>query len=640
MEGSRGSVRPLAFFCESLWPNTRFRALLLSIVAFSGCAFWLAAALRHPDVPLSVMAMFRNGGGASSDTQVYPLITSYLKVGERIVYESLGSNARSFRFASLLPHALSFALFGVYGFVLADAAVKLAYHGSLSALIKTLGIRSSLAESASLFVVANGHKLITAVAKAWGKEWFLFLGDMRLPRPFVADVFFFGALAFVLLPCVLDLDEITDASWVVCGVLLSALLQSDVHAFTVLALAVGIQFARGVLGVARKDRGRRTRMLKACVLLGGAFVVTCLPFALERAGEDPEMRGRLGVFPVARSAPLVSLQGFPFFGIATAVVVVTLAILVVCAARDRRLRARSILALWTVGVLATVALPVSCLVLGQAVQTYHFGIRLRVISSLLLVLSSAHAVECIMTYCNEHCGSRPLTSRLLGHAPWVGKVLVCTVCISFTALMSWRHAEAKGGDAFIALAKRLAGGVHTEWKVMGTLDPQVSWWWTSFAGGNAYVPDASLTTVSDAILEERFASFCREIGMSREEFREALSTWEAMVYWLGVLKYQAFKSYSIAPLADYAERDQAWIRQNTSDDCWRLALPRTAVARLMRTFDDAEPASDSSRRLDLIVLTKSGVMRKLGPAPAKYDLIYESDAYRIWERRERASPAQ
>jgi hypothetical protein len=148
-----------------------------------------------------------------------------------------------------------------------------------------------------------------------------------------------------------------------------------------------------------------------------------------------------------------------------------------------------------------------------------------------------------------------------------------------------------------------------------------------------------LTVVPDAELESRLASFCREIGMRREAFREAISH-PATAAWVGGLKYQAFKSYSIAPLADYAERDREWIRQNTSDDCWRLALPRTVVARLMKTFDDAKPASDSSRRLDLIMLTKSGVMRKLGPAPAKYDLIYESDAYRIWERRERSSPAQ
>jgi hypothetical protein len=623
---------PFAVFWESLRPDSLYRVLLLLIVAFGGGAFWLFAVWRHPGVPLNVLVMFRNGGGAHGDALTYPMITSFLSAHDTVVFESSSFGLQPSGVAGLLPYGVCYALFGIYGFIIADIIVKLLYYASLAGLLKTLGIRAEyLAESISAFFVANGREAIAALSTVVsGKLWIIFLGgDMRIPRPFVTDVFFFGALALLLLPYFRELRTIPYSVWVALGGLLSALMQGDITLFIVLGMALPFQVAL-LLWKAFRDRGLRPRIAKALALQWTAFAVVSVPFVIQRLSEHPDFVIRVGLFPVARTSLLFSREGLPYFFCATAMAAGTWALLLVGPRRDRVQRTRPILALWAVAALGIAALPVSSFLMGKAVQTYHFGLVLRFICSLLIVLCAGHVVEAVAGYANSY----PRGQVVVRAGRRIAQVLVCVLSLYYATAVAWDQAEARGAPGFLAMANMLDANRREEWKVVGTLDPMVSWWWTAFGGHYAYVPDCTRTPLADAQLEERFVSFCREVGMGTESFRQVLSDQQTIASWLGGLKYQAFRGYAIAPLEDYSERDRQWIRHHTSEECWqRLSLPTTTVTRLTRLFEAARPISDDAPRLDLIVLSNEPNLRNLTPPPDRYELIYANETYRVWERK-------
>lgn len=626
------TLSPAAFFWESLRPDTPYRAALLVIVAFSGAAFWLAAKILHPDVPLGVLAMVRNGGGQNGDVQIYPVITSLFHVGEEVVYEALGSGIRSTPFVILLPHGVLYALFGVSGFAVADVLFKLLYYASLCALLKTVGLRvAGVSESISALVTANGQALMSLVAKTlWGKSWVLFLGTMRIPRPFVTDSVLFWALALILVPFLVGTSGMKRASWIALGALLGVLMQWDPYLFLPLALVLGSGGGYWLLSILRNPT-QRTQLIGSWILMAATGALIASPYVAQRLIERPEIPARLGLFPVSRTTPIVSAGGVPFLAIATALVVATVGILLTTSVRERTRRVRPLLALWIVTTLATVALPISCVVLGRAAQTYHAGITVRTMASLLIVVCAGHALAVVIE--RVRALHRTWARGLVRAAAGTAKVLICGLCLVFTATTAWTQAEAQPDTSFLRLATALSQRHRPEWRVIGTLDPQVSWWWTSFGGGNAYVPDATVTIVSDAELEKRLAAFCREIGMSRDEFRAEIVQWETMARWLGGLKYQAFSSYTPVPLADYPEQERARIRATAADDCWALVLPTSAVERLLRIFDATAPAADLPQRLDLIVIRQETSTQHLAPRPERYNLIYADDAYRVWERK-------
>jgi len=582
--------------------------------------------------------MYRNGGGWEGDVEYYPLITSYFHLGEELVYESRGTGLRSLPYVALFPHGVLFALFGIGGLVLADALVKLLYYGSLSGLMKTLGLGAYAAESISAFVVANGWYAVGVVTNAaFGKPWLLFLADMRIPRPFVTDVILFVTLAFLLRPCLEKIDKINSTSWLLFGVLLGLLMQSDIFSFLILGPALIAQ--SGYLGWrALRRTDLWARIWANWGLCAAAFILISVPFIVQRASEHPDIPVRLGVFPVPRTSPLVSPEGLSYVGVATAMVLATLLIVAVCSPRQQELRVRSILALWVVDVLSVLGLPVSCMALGKSLQTIHFGFGVHAISSLVMVLCCAQVAESIATLLRRRFAPRAAGRQLVRCARRGGEVLLCATCAFYTSALAWQHADASGLPGFIPLATELSRHKLDNWKVMGTPDDEVSYWWTSFGGGCAYLPDCLFTTVPDRALEERFVSFCREIGMNRKDFQAELSEHETKARWLGGLKFQASRDYLPAPLEDYSAEDRAWILQHRSyDSWWRLVIPQTTEARLVRMFDAAKPASETARRLDVIVLKRDKVTRSLAPSADRYRLVYEDETYRVWERRARSA---
>jgi hypothetical protein len=687
MTADPSACSPLTFFWESVWPRRPYQVVVLLILVFSGAAFWLAAVIRHPDTPLDVLAMFRNGGGSQADTEAYPLITRYLRRGEQFVYEAQGSGVRPESIFALLPHGVLFAGLGISGIVLADVLVQICYYGGLCALVRTLGVRSPVAEFAGLFAVAKGSGLVSAASLALaGKPWLLFLGDMRLPRPFVTDIFFLLALAYLVLPFVVAPAHIRRSAWALLGFFLGAVMQGDPTSFMILAVAAVFPFTyllvrlrrdgmplqrvstnagqaeRGCLPPLKKgDRGGFVRMIRSqippdlpfskggtcyrsenrhslhgvfgnLILLTAVCAVTSLPFVWQRLGEHPDVPRRLGVFPVSRSAPLISLDGASYLVVATIGAALVLLIVAACRPDDTRRYLRAVVALWLTALAGLLALPVSCVVLGKAAQTAHFGVGVRVVASVLMLLCGASAFDAAATFARQRFGMRRLRR--------IAAACVCGACVYYSGAAAWRHAGATTLPGFIPLAVELHSLRHEGWQVMGTFDFQVALWWTAFAGGYTYFPDCSTTTLSDDALEERFASFGREIGMDAEGFRAQVADPMTRAAWLGALKYQGFQGYALAPLDEYADSDRAFIERNTSELCWsRLVVPRTTEARWLRLFDAAAPALASPWRLDLIVLRNDGVQGQLAPPAEQYDLIYTSDWYRAWQRRPAVAPA-
>src|SRR4029078_5474019 len=104
-----------------------------------------------------------------------------------------GSKLRSFPYATLIPHSACFALFGPYGFPIADVLVTGLYYLLLLLFFRTLGVSRGTSTFAALLLtlqlpirlelsalLGNSSPSFPLIAPTWG---------MRIPRPFVSSLY-------------------------------------------------------------------------------------------------------------------------------------------------------------------------------------------------------------------------------------------------------------------------------------------------------------------------------------------------------------------------------------------------------------------------------------------------------------------
>ncbi len=167
-------------------------------------------------------------------------------------------------------------------------------------------------------------------------------------------------------------------AWACLGAALALVVQSDIYcAFTLLgafALLVLYMWWLKAQGIYRN----------AAIAIG-TMVVLCVPFVLQRLLEHPDLPVRYGIFHVQRLRPLFDLQRMVRSGVPLAVLGCTYGLARVFRVEIDRLYgngwARSLRGLviffCAIIVLGYAAMPISTIVLGKAIQIYHFPWRAR-----------------------------------------------------------------------------------------------------------------------------------------------------------------------------------------------------------------------------------------------------------------------
>src|SRR5262249_61585722 len=111
-----------------------------------------------------------------------------------------------------------------------------------------------------------------------------------------------------------------------------------------------------------------------------------------------------------------------------------------------------------------------------------------------------------------------------------------------------------------------------------------------------------LTTVPDAVIEERLFRFCHLLGMDRSEFARFLNRRYVATFWLGLAKYNFSKGHMASSYDDYSPEAQRTLANTTIFSAWNIAIPTSEQRRLATAY--GETPAGALPRLDVIVLIK------------------------------------
>jgi hypothetical protein len=434
-------------------------------------------------------------------------------------------------------------------------------------------------------------------------------------------------------------------------VALSLLLQGDVYFAAIVGLGVAALAIARLFAPPATPPGRLARRL--LVLAAGATVAAA-PFVLQRAAELPDIPRRLGVFPVARSSPLflTGVGGPPRSVFIVAALVAAFGLALWLARPDPSLPAKrlpaALIALMLGGYFA---LPASTVVLGQAVQIYHFVEAFEIVTTFAAVLCALWLLQ----------WGWALASRRRGETLWPRRRWVIGLLVGVVIAGLWlqlatfhraRRFYAGHGRADMApynelisyradarsLAQELARPRYAGALTAATFDQQFSTWWTVFADRLVFFPNPFASPLPDSFFEERVMAFCRLLGMTPEEFFGFLQK-RRTLEWLAHYKYQASAAYTFAPLERYSAPET--IVAGGKFAGWDLAIPIDELQRLTEAYADLPPDFGRDWRLDLVVLTNDRMFRGRAPDPARFALSYQNPTFRVYLRRaEATAPAQ
>src|SRR5262249_15385842 len=240
-------------------------------------AFWVAAARHEPQVPLSVQALFRPQG----DIQYFPVIAAlaHASLRDPTVLEFGREGVTGVPVASLLPHAVCFALLGPVGLAVADALVALAFFLAVVLLLRLLGVPSLLARCLGLVVATPAGSFLShqfALVQSLPNIQFW---AFRIPRPFVTSVFVVLMLATTVAVVRSRASQTNARVWAWWGLCTSLVIQSDPYAAFGLVPLVPLV----MVGVLHDERGASRHFWGRCLAFGVAATLSGLPFLLQRA---------------------------------------------------------------------------------------------------------------------------------------------------------------------------------------------------------------------------------------------------------------------------------------------------------------------------------------------------------------------
>lgn len=637
------------------------------VVAGAALRYWIASIPALRTEPLSVVALYK-----TNDIEYLPMASALarLRVGEWNVLERAGHGLTSFPLFSVALHSMSMAVAGVYGLIAADVIVFLLFYAAIVHLLKVCRIRSPWRECVALVLAAGGAtnlQFYLSPRALWlfFRDWKLdsWIWGSRFPRPFPSELFIIVSLALMLRLLWSRRALLNKASWLVMGVVLSAVLQGDMHTALVLLLSLG-----PIVAYAWWRAADRRRELLLC--LGGfaiGFAGASTLFLLQRLAEHPDLPRRLGAFHVGRLE-------FPFqLSSPKRTLVPRLLWLLVCgwlvwrtADRTDRMFKLRVLGFFALAILAAFfTLPVSTFLAGQSIQLYHFPSRFRLISSYVFLVSGLWAVQAIAAWITPWARQRVRLPVALPHVA-IASVLLWTVGWNvwgqpfFTGprsmieddavrgeerlttqshmraglLAAWRQLPNYRSD-FSALAQELSSARYSDARVMATADLQLFCWWMTFTDGYTFLPETFLTTVPDAEIERRLMLFGRLLGMDDAAFLEFVNRKYVIFHWLAHDKYQASKAHTFAPIDDYDADARRAIADTNIFSSWSLRVPLSEQRRLLDAYRRTPLDMRSLPRLDMIVLING--LEDFTPVSPEFVRAYSNATFTVWKRASRDS---
>jgi hypothetical protein len=603
-------------------------------ILFSALAPWVSSRVSFPNEPFDVSVIYRSREG---DIQYFPLIAQFARgtITDGTLKETEGSTLRSFPFATLLPHAFSVAVFGQYGFVVADVLVAVAYLLFVVLLCRTVGVSPPLSIIAALCIALRLpiYLFDTAGLPPMFKLW-----EMRIPRPYVSELYLVMTVVAAL--ALLTTKQARLSHWLLLAAAFGLLLQGDIHGAFILVVASPVVFYY----IVKRDGLART--LRSGLYASVLVAVLISPFVAQQLVQHPDIPVRWGVFPVERDGVVEFFRGTMRWRWLVGHAVVSLALLMAISRHahsrsnahlEEARRARGVLfyALSLLGA-AVVCYPLSILILGSTVQPYHFDDRaLRVYSYAVIVLAFLLV-------------DRFVFFRLANPRPYLYATMFIVLALGLgyrlrdtAAFQSHLRPQFFGShtaathpsyrESFTELTSFLDRTVPDR-AVVASFDHQVFSWWLTFHRGYWFLAEPFVSSASDQELETRLALLCRELGMSPQDYRIFIQQTYINVFWLGLLKYQASHWYTYSSLDDYTPEDRSRIVQ--SWDFWeRPTIPQSELTRLTTAFENATSLESGKRALDVIVLSNRGPEQPWAPPAQTWQLAFRNDGFRVYVAR-------
>lgn len=612
-------------------------AFLCFLVVLNFSLWWVGQHYQHPDDAISVLAMYREEPG------YHPLFRSMGEptLGETVIYEEYGQGIRFMPIPSLMPFGILIKLFGPYGYIVADAIIPVLFYLCMRKFATLLGGDLLVARIFAFFCTLRTYKFLEVLI---GFKFPLIWG-YKIPRPFVSELYFIGALIFIL-ALILQPQRSQRQRWIWLAVLIGLVAQSQFYFLLPLVVAASVAAVFALLDCYKDGKQLRQLFVTWCWCIAIGLVVF-LPFIVQRLNESDDIHQRMGLVAMNLSS-MPSI--FAFYGdnpennalICFLLAAVALAIVAFYALihPNPEVRKGHIRATQVLGWLLLVSLLSPWLVvylLNQTLLLHHFEKSFIAISS----------------YCLLGCGlmlmKLPQSETIRNGIRKI--ILTSTAMVSLLLFSSqiWYYFTAsppphtgvfdssfdKHGTAYRKEFSKLADFLETRAdegdKVLGSFDTQVNSWWSSFGGGFVYSPDPTNSLASNEKLEFRVLEVAKIMRMPEAEFRLWVRDPYNIVYFLLLHKYAASRHYTASDLSDYHEEDlaKAWNEDTRVNDANVFVMPRSEEERLTKAML-ALPDVAPQHRLDLLVVASPVVGE---PSSERFEMVYSSDIFRVYKLR-------
>src|SRR5262249_24788616 len=257
-----------------------------------GLLYWFFAAIYRNHEPLRITIFYRFG-----DVDYLPLIYSLARAhySEFLDPSSYGTGLLPFPIVSLLPYALSIAIFGDAGFIVADG---------LLSMTRFLLVYFLIVSCTSNKPAAAGAALAVTPVLYWFYRFELFgLSEnfFRYPRPYVTQLFSMAAIftSFWLFR-ELKARELRPILAFGHGVLIGLAAQGNLYASVALLLATGLIFG----GLIVFDGLGRQLLITASLIVLGSLAAS-VPLMVQSLSVPEDVLRRWGMFPHPRFWSLV-----------------------------------------------------------------------------------------------------------------------------------------------------------------------------------------------------------------------------------------------------------------------------------------------------------------------------------------------
>jgi hypothetical protein len=665
--GLRAELRSL------LRPERRWHWIFIALVALVASAYWLISLLvsRGGLRSFGETILYRPDG----DSQLWPLIASLSRFNFGDPTDALhyGSGVLSAPIPAVAPYALACAAFGNAGYIVADVVLACVYFLSVSLFLRMCGV----GRFSSLIVgMALATGFLQTVMGALGTAFSQFIDPLglvaaehyfpnllelkiygnRVQRPMVTEIWVVLLMAG-LVRLWRDPARSSLGFGAGLGVVMGMMAQGDFYSLGVLGLAFGAILARA----ARVLGWRRPAWLLAGVALGAASVVWF--FVYQRLVEHPDVPRRLGLAPYDRS----SLLFLPGYAPVLRVLVVAAVGSFLCYLAGRLVPGKPAaraggrfaglepgLALFFTLLLvaAYFAQPVQVFLLGKGAQIYHYLHAVPVFYSYAMLVLVFHIARLAAPPELGQVLHRLAATPGRAGAVFLAVALNCVFLIAIEKSVRRIYEEGtvrgssveyepwgKFGKDYRSNLSKLDRGLkrdpkYSNIKSFATFNLDVYVLLTAFHGKRAFNPDASLTVMSDADLEQRLCILAKIFDLDIEGFATLVQRIDINTFFLGSNKYRFASDYRFSKDDnDYNPNlfEQFVKNKHHQQWGWFLAIPKSELQRMAMRYVELQARPPNVELYpDLIILDHNEVASGLKPSTNYYHSMGTNRVFRVF----------